>query len=94
MREKLNCPNCGAVITSERCEYCGAIFYDFFNVGINEKSYIRLKLGDKLCICEAFLTNASLTQNYNEFPILDLSFKIVPTIDEKEYIKVFAENEM
>ena len=28
MRDKLNCPNCGATITSIECPYCGSIFYD------------------------------------------------------------------
>ena len=29
MRDKteLNCPNCGAPITGERCEYCGSVLY-------------------------------------------------------------------
>jgi len=26
MNDKLNCPNCGAVITGDKCEYCGTIF--------------------------------------------------------------------
>jgi methionyl-tRNA synthetase len=23
---KTNCPNCGAIITGEKCQYCGTIF--------------------------------------------------------------------
>ena len=27
-----NCPNCGAVITGNRCEYCGTLFYDLTEI--------------------------------------------------------------
>lgn len=26
MSKTLNCPNCGAVITESKCEYCGTVF--------------------------------------------------------------------
>ena len=26
LKPKLNCPNCGALITSSKCEYCGTDF--------------------------------------------------------------------
>lgn len=26
MSKNLNCPNCGAVITGSKCEYCGTVF--------------------------------------------------------------------
>lgn len=25
-KKYLNCPNCGAVITGKKCEYCGTVF--------------------------------------------------------------------
>ena len=35
----INCPNCGAVITSEKCPYCGTTFTKWYekedNNGIN-----------------------------------------------------------
>ena len=34
MREKLNCPNCGAPLVSEKCQYCGTLFYDFSAIEI------------------------------------------------------------
>ena len=46
MRERLNCPNCGAPITSEKCEYCGTLFYDFANIERDKPCYIRMRLGD------------------------------------------------
>ena len=34
-----NCPNCGAVITSTKCEYCGTIFDRNCNAGVNASSF-------------------------------------------------------
>lgn len=56
-REKLNCPNCGAVIENYKCPYCGSIFYDFAQFEIGQESYIRLKLNGQLLIFKAFLQN-------------------------------------
>ena len=53
MREKLNCPNCGAPITEEICPYCGTIFYDFANIEIGKPAALRLKTGHRLTVCKA-----------------------------------------
>ena len=54
----LNCPNCGAPITGTKCEYCGAIFYDFANISTDgTPSYIRLKLLNQLIIFKAVTTD-------------------------------------
>lgn len=41
-----SCPHCGAPITSDKCEYCGAVFYDFSAIDpTNEKpTYLKIKL--------------------------------------------------
>lgn len=41
-RSKLmtNCPNCGAVITGDKCEYCGTYFGTKFN---NDKIIVQTK---------------------------------------------------
>lgn len=61
MREQLNCPNCGAPITSEQCEYCGTLFYDFANIELFKPSYIRLRVNDKLVIMKAMPTCINMT---------------------------------
>lgn len=47
--KKLDCPQCGAAITDEKCPYCGAVFYDFSAITLNEPCYIKIKArsGDK-----------------------------------------------
>ena len=39
---KLNCPNCAAPITSDTCQYCGAVFLDFSAIQLNKPSYIKI----------------------------------------------------
>lgn len=41
-----SCPHCGAPVTGDKCEYCGAVFYDFSAIDIsNEKpTYLKLRL--------------------------------------------------
>lgn len=34
-----NCPNCGAIITSTKCEYCGTIFDRNGNTGVTASSF-------------------------------------------------------
>lgn len=43
MREKLNCPNCGAPITAVTCAYCGTRFYDFADIELCKECYIRVR---------------------------------------------------
>lgn len=42
MRNKLNCPNCGAPISDTQCPYCGAVFYDFAILDTEKPTYIRM----------------------------------------------------
>ncbi|MCR5652822.1 MAG: hypothetical protein K6F88_03385 [Ruminococcus sp.] len=65
-RDRLNCPNCGAPITSYKCEYCGTLFYDFANLELYEPSYIRLRIGDTLNIFRAVTTSIEVTQSSPE----------------------------
>ena len=39
-----NCPNCGAPITTDVCQYCGTVFLDFAAIQANKPSYIKFKV--------------------------------------------------
>ena len=39
-----NCPNCGALITTDVCKYCGTVFLDFAAIQANKLSYIKFKV--------------------------------------------------
>lgn len=45
---KSNCPNCGAPITGNKCEYCGTVFYDFSKeIATLDETILRLKLQEQ-----------------------------------------------
>ena len=46
--ENLNCPNCGAPITQEKCPYCGTMFWDFSSIDPDRENRIKLKLKNKV----------------------------------------------
>ena len=45
MRDVLNCPNCGAPVTSEKCPYCGTLFYDFSAIEVGKPCFLKIKGG-------------------------------------------------
>lgn len=107
MREKLNCPNCGQPITSEKCEYCGTVFYDFVNISPNEPSYLRIKYGDKkILIMKAIGTEVEMTFNNTDriysdaVPVIQythgqivVKFLLGPVFENGEFFRVLQEEE-
>lgn len=59
MREKLNCPNCGAPIRGIECEYCGTMFYDFSSINLDRPTYIRINGPQGLATFRAQATDCS-----------------------------------
>ena len=96
MRDKteLNCPNCGAPITGERCEYCGSVFYDWACIDADKPFFIKYKHGNMVRMSKAVLTGIKFTEEctpvslYSDNTIyhtvqqseleIDASFKVVP----------------
>ena len=65
MKDKLNCPNCGAPLDGEKCFYCGTTFYDFASLEIGTPCYIRLKFGDTKITLKAIPDVASVNIQHN-----------------------------
>lgn len=61
MRKELNCPNCGSAITQEKCPYCGAVFYDFTAIDVNEPCYVKIKYGDDVLMAEVIVSEMRVT---------------------------------
>ena len=61
MRDKLNCPNCGAPITGIKCEYCGTMFFDMADLKIGEASYLRMRMGDSVNTFMAYPVRFDIT---------------------------------
>lgn len=59
-KEELNCPNCGAVITGFKCEYCGTQFFNLADIDLQEAGYLRVRTGDAVTIFKAIPTDMRL----------------------------------
>ena len=44
----MNCPNCGALITGDKCEYCGTIFQRNTNFNNLDNTYYRLNIAEQI----------------------------------------------
>jgi hypothetical protein len=78
MKERYNCPNCGAPIESTRCPYCGTVFYDFATVNVGEPTYIRLKASDRILTFKAFVGEVQITHSIDELPTANVEFVLLP----------------
>lgn len=57
MKDLLNCPNCGAPVTAEKCPYCGSVFLDFAAIQVGAPSYVKFKIDDAY-ICARLVVTA------------------------------------
>jgi hypothetical protein len=55
-----NCPNCGGVIESERCPYCGTLFIDFACMDADKPFFMKVKKGDQVFIVKVMTTSVSM----------------------------------
>lgn len=62
----LNCPNCGAPVTGEKCQYCGTVFYDWAGIDSNKPFYIKMKLNNKLVMFKAVMSSLDIEIKSNE----------------------------
>lgn len=46
VKDKKNCPNCGAPIESEKCPYCGTYFVDFACIEKDKPFWLKIKSPD------------------------------------------------
>ena len=43
-----NCPNCGATLKSDVCQYCGAVFIDWSVIDFDKPVFIKFKHNNKV----------------------------------------------
>lgn len=56
-----NCPNCGAPIQGEKCEYCGTIFYDLSLIDLSSSCFIKLKFGGMVFLSKMYVADLSFS---------------------------------
>lgn len=70
--EKLNnCPNCDGILDDAgRCIFCGSKVYDFLTLSFDNqgaKTYIRIKVGNKIGILPVYFRNANYTTDRDSY---------------------------
>lgn len=89
-----NCPNCGAVMNTDKCQYCGTILYDFACLDADQPFFIKIKKGNtvhrlKVCLTdlrfEMYRNVGTVYCEDNPFILmrkpdgeLDLHFRVLP----------------
>jgi hypothetical protein len=62
-----NCPNCGAPVVSNKCDYCGTYIFDFSQIKMGEPCWVSVDLGDgHKRLLHVILKAASVDTDYNE----------------------------
>lgn len=62
-----NCPNCGAPVVSNKCDYCGTYIFDFSQIKMGEPCWVSVDLGDgHKRLLHVILNNASVDVDCNE----------------------------
>jgi hypothetical protein len=62
VKDLLNCPNCGAPITAEKCPYCGSVFLDFAAIQVGAPSYVKFKIGGAYICARLVVTTLDIEQ--------------------------------
>ena len=84
-----NCPNCGAPITGHKCEYCGAVIFDFAALEIGKPVWINLKMGERWVLAHVLPESASISVEPMELARIELDFIEIPT--DKGYGHIVSE---
>lgn len=61
-----NCPNCGALIETEKCPYCGTMFLDFAAMDADQPFYMKIKQDGQIYILKAKMTSTELKTEHND----------------------------
>lgn len=81
MRDKLNCPNCGAPIIGTECPYCGTVFYDFATLDSMKPTYVRMKWHGVIIVAHVLMQSATMAVGYNEGREIEVRFMVLPGAD-------------
>ena len=78
MKDRLNCPNCGAPITSIECPYCGAMFFDIVTLDDRHPTYIRMGWNKQIITSQVIMRSANVGFESEALPTINIEFIIVP----------------
>ena len=74
-----NCPNCGAPVTSHKCEYCGTVIFDFAEISMDEPSWVAVDFGDGAKrLLRVIMRDVSMRCALDAVPTITAEFILVP----------------
>lgn len=89
-----NCPNCGAVMDSDKCQFCGTILYDFACLDADQPFYMKIKLNNEIFRVKAKMTVLKVRHYFDELPDILRYADVKPImITRAEHINIKAEFE-
>lgn len=68
---RYNCPNCGAGITGEKCEFCGTVIYDFAAIQLGKPSFVKLMHNGDIYMFRMVVDNFELRHEVQAAEICD-----------------------
>ena len=94
---KTNCPNCGAVMDSDKCQYCGTIMYDFACIDADNPFYIKIKRNGIIHRFKVLLFNSEISISSKEQEMLYFDDSPITPILPPDYtigltFKILPEN--
>lgn len=54
-----NCPNCGAPISGDSCQYCGTVIWDFATIELRKPQWIKVKRDGMIILVRTMIDNVS-----------------------------------
>ena len=83
-----NCPNCGAPISGDRCDYCGTQFIDCTTLRPDKAFYLKYSPdGKKTIVAKVILESARHEIEHNEFITgRDINGRLMSVYSSPEHI--------
>lgn len=82
-----NCPNCGAVITKDVCDYCGTVFLDFAAIQANKPSYIKFKVDNNgvsyICLMKLTVDNLEFKISSDTVDAMDYRNRLLAMVNNR-----------
>lgn len=92
MREKTNCPNCGAPISGIKCEFCGTQFFDLADLELNKPGFLRVRFNDSMLLFDAIPVEMEIESgcDWDYMPEITIKF-ITKRARDGTYFKIKKE---
>ena len=89
MREKTNCPNCGAPISGIKCEYCGTQFFDLADIELNKYAFLRVRIDNNVLLFEAIPTEMEIDRGCyrDQAPEIAIRFVVNRACDSRYFVE-------